>query len=991
MAEREAAVREFPGFEPLKAFPPVERWEGWVEWDPRAWPRKVGRKYRLVPTICFNCEAGCGLLAYVDVESGEIRKLQGLPTHPASRGRNCPKGPATLAQLHNPDRILYPLRRKGPRGSGQWERVTWDEALDDIAGRIRRALQEGRRDGVVYHVGRPGEDFFAERMLMAWGVDGHNSHTNVCSAAARFGYTLWMGFDRPAPDHTHARFILLLSSHLEGGHYFNPHAQRIVEARAAGAKVAVIDTRLSNTASRADWWLSPWPGTEAGLLLAIAHVLLRENWIDAGFVRRWVNWQEFLRDRDYLSFLVEHGFLERLPGGEDFETFLGVLRELYRHYTPRWAAEECGVDEAAIEAIAREIARAGRSWSSHVWRSAAAGNRGGWMVARCLMLLHALTGSVGTPGGVLPAGYAKFVPRPPTVPEHPRVWNEVHFPPEFPLAHFEMSFLLPHLMERSGHRIEVYFTRVYNPVWTNPDGATWIEMLQDPHYVGLHVALTPVWSETAQYADYVLPMGMGPERHDLHSYETHGAQWIGFRQPVRRVFQESQGKKVTRTYEANPGEVWEEVEFWIELSWRIDPDGSLGIRRHFESPYRPGERVTVDEYYGWIFEHSVPGLKEAAAAEGKTPLAYMRRYGAFEITRDVYREYERPVPEALLARAAVDEASGGIYVEAMPARVNFRPQPGPFKDARGWFRVGVMVNGEARQGFPTPSGKLEFYSRTLKEWRWPEYAIPIYPKNAAERERMVHITSHVHWRTIDRQRGETILIPTFRLPTLIHTRTNGAKWLYEISHVNPVWIHPSDAERLGVKTGDLVRVETEIGYFVDRCWVTEGIRPGVIACSHHLGRWRLHPDHGSDRWNSSLVRLEKNGSVWRMEPVQGPGPFASADPDSQRIWWDEGGVHQNLTFPVQPDPLSGQHCWHQRVRLTKAGPQDRYATVAVDTRKSREAFRRWLTLCRPAPGPDGTRRPYWMLRPLKPHPDAYRLAQRSPVKAGQAGRSFGRA
>jgi hypothetical protein len=175
-----------------------------------------------------------------------------------------------VAQVTNPDRILYPLRRVGARGGGQWERVSWEEALEDIGSRIRKALLENRRDQVVYHVGRHGEDGFAERVLMAWGVDGHNSHTNVCSAAARLGYTLWMGFDRPMPDHAEAKFILLMSSHLEGGHYFNPHAQRIVEAKMKGTKIAVIDTRLSNTASQADWWLAPWPGTETGLLLAIA-------------------------------------------------------------------------------------------------------------------------------------------------------------------------------------------------------------------------------------------------------------------------------------------------------------------------------------------------------------------------------------------------------------------------------------------------------------------------------------------------------------------------------------------------------------------------------------------------------------------------------------------------------------------------------------------------------------------------------------------------
>jgi anaerobic selenocysteine-containing dehydrogenase len=113
--------------------------------------------------------------------------------------------------------------------------------------------------------------------------------------------------------------------------------------------------------------------------------------------------------------------------------------------------------------------------------------------------------------------------------------------------------------------------------------------------IELHAALTPVWSETAQYADYVLPMGVGAERHDLMSQETHAAQWIGFRQPVLRAAKERVGEKVDWTWQANPGEVWEEDEFWISLSWRVDPDGSLGIRKWFESPYRKGVQIGVDE------------------------------------------------------------------------------------------------------------------------------------------------------------------------------------------------------------------------------------------------------------------------------------------------------------------------------------------------------------------------------------------------------------
>ena len=223
--------------------------------------------------------------------------------------------------------------------------------------------------------------------------------------------------------------------------------------------------------------------------------------------------------------------------------------------------------------------------------------------------------------------------------------------------------------------------------------------------------------------------------------------------------------------------------------------------------------------------------------------------------------------------------------------------------------------GQACRGWPTPSGKLEFFSRTLYEWGWPEYAIPTY------------IDSHVASKVLDRAAGEMTLLPNYRIPTLIHTRSGNAKWLNEISHSNPLWLHPADATRIGVKTGDLARVETEIGYFVDKVWVTEGLRPGVVACSHHLGRWRLDDNRANDGWSSAKVTIQENDpGVFLMRQAHGVQPFKSGDPDSKKIWWSDAGVHQNLTFPVQPDPISGAHAWHQRVRVVKRHPTTATAT-----------------------------------------------------------------
>ena len=106
----------------------------------------------------------------------------------------------------------------------------------------------------------------------------------------------------------------------------------------------------------------------------------------------------------------------------------------------------------------------------------------------------------------------------------------------------------------------------------------------------------------------------------------------------------------------------------------------------------------------------------------------------------------------------------------------------------------------------------------------------------------------------------------------------------------------------------------------------------------------------------------------RLEDIQ---PFASSDPDSKRVWWTDGGVHQNLTFPVQPDPVSGMHCWHQRVTVERARADDRYGDVQVDTHKSLEVYREWLAKARPTRGP--LRRPLHFARAVRPAPEAYKL------------------
>jgi hypothetical protein len=140
-----------------------------------------------------------------------------------------------------------------------------------------------------------------------------------------------------------------------------------------------------------------------------------------------------------------------------------------------------------------------------------------------------------------------------------------------------------------------------------------------------------------------------------------------------------------------------------------------------------------------------------------------------------------------------------------------------------------------------------------------------------------------------------------------------------------------------------------------------------------MGRWKLSDD--GQRQLMTTVGLDHQGSRWLMRRKKGVGPFTSTDADSQRIWWTDAGVHQNLTFPVHPDPISGMHCWHQAVRVTRARAEDRYGDICVDTEKAHAVYKRWLENTRPADrfSPDGMRRPYWLLRPLKPARHVYAL------------------
>ena len=164
-----------------------------------------------------------------------------------------------------------------------------------------------------------------------------------------------------------------------------------------GAKLVVIDPRLSNTAAMADHWVPTWPGSESALFLSWASMILERDLYDRDFVENWVNWEEWLQ-ADY-------------PDEESsFERFIELLKAEYSQYTPEFAAKECRIPVEQVIEVGEIVANAGSRLATHVWRAAAIGNLGGWQVSRTLHLLNVLTGSVGTEGGTSPNSWSKFKP-----------------------------------------------------------------------------------------------------------------------------------------------------------------------------------------------------------------------------------------------------------------------------------------------------------------------------------------------------------------------------------------------------------------------------------------------------------------------------------------------------------------------------------------------------------------------------------------------------
>ena len=245
-----------------------------------------------IPGYCALCTSSCGCISVV--EDGRLVAVEPDPSHPTGKAL-CGKGRAAPELVHHEERLLYPRRRVNPKGDSEpeWERISWDEALECTADALKRLAATGGPESVAFGITTPSgtglQDAYPwiERLRHAFGSPNAPYGTEICNFHRDEIHALTFGVGTPMPDFAQTDCIILWGC--------NPsttwlaYASRVADAKARGAKLIVIDPRRAGLAVKADEWLRVRPGSDGALALGLANILIEEARYDAAFVRDWTN------------------------------------------------------------------------------------------------------------------------------------------------------------------------------------------------------------------------------------------------------------------------------------------------------------------------------------------------------------------------------------------------------------------------------------------------------------------------------------------------------------------------------------------------------------------------------------------------------------------------------------------------------------------------------------------------------------------------------
>ncbi|MEK7406381.1 MAG: molybdopterin-dependent oxidoreductase [Acidobacteriota bacterium] len=456
-----------------------------------------------IPTCCNMCGGTTGVLAHV--VNGRVVKLEPSSHNPigvanistdfqtlkATGARMCPKGNASIMSLYDPDRVKKPLKRVGARGSGQWQEISYDQAVTEIAAKLANIKSTSGPEKLVWFTEDNNFGAIQQSLCNVYGTPNFLQHSNICDAARNIGFTLALGHGRPLPDLRNTRYMLLFGVNPLGAMKWAHLPRILLDGLANGAKIVVVDPRCSETAEKAfdfpGLWLPIRPGTDGALALAMANVIIAERLYDANFIANWT---------------------------VGFDQFAALVR----NRTPDWAARITGISADRIKQVAREVATI-KPAVIDVWVGTAQ-HTNGTEAVRAIAMLAGLTGQIDAPGtGVLPERpSAKYRVPAPSAPLPPRVDGKGT---KYPFAHGSGVYIEAREAMITGqpYRPKAAVFVFQNFVLSMPNLAKTSQALNN---LELIVAVDTHLSETALMADYVIPGSNYLERYELLP------QWVDF-------------------------------------------------------------------------------------------------------------------------------------------------------------------------------------------------------------------------------------------------------------------------------------------------------------------------------------------------------------------------------------------------------------------------------------------------------------------------------
>lgn len=429
------------------------------------------------PNFCELCFWNCGLIA--KTVNGKVVTIDGNPLSYRGKGKLCGRGNAGLGLLYDPDRLKYPMLNTGKRGDPKWKRVSWDEALGFIANKMNDIKQKYGPESVVLFSHGTGGSFW-KHLLKAFGSDTYAAPSFAqCRGPRDIGFYLTYGSDAGSPeyyDFSKSKFIVLIGSHL-GENAHNSQVQDLISGLSNGAKLAVLDPRLSNIASKADWWLPVKPATDMAILLAWIKIIVDEE----------------LYDKEYVA---------------KYAVGLKELKDAVRDYTPEWAAKISEIPASKIRGIAVEMSKnkpnvciSGGRFT--VW------NGDDTQRSRAIAILNALMGSWGREGGYYMPAKGK-IPAYPGLPEYPD--TEPPITGDYPFALLPVTNAIREAVTTNKpYPCRGWIAYGSNLIKTLPNAKETIEAIKK---LDLMVAVDVLPMEIVNWSDVVLPECTYLERYD---------------------------------------------------------------------------------------------------------------------------------------------------------------------------------------------------------------------------------------------------------------------------------------------------------------------------------------------------------------------------------------------------------------------------------------------------------------------------------------------